>query len=132
MNTKILMTVSSFFMFAAGVIFSFFPQEVLKWAGENANPLIVLILQLVGALYLGFSMLNRMAKGNLLGGIYNRPIAIGNFTHFLVAGIALLKGASSFQHPYIWALAAVYAGFTLAFGLVIFTNPVAVKNTSLG
>jgi hypothetical protein len=127
MNTKILMSVSSIFMFSAGVIFSFFPQEVLKMAGETASPLVVLILQLIGALYLGFALLNRMAKGNLLGGIYNRPIAIGNFTHFLVAGLALLKGASGFENPYIWVLAAVYAGFALAFGLVAFTHPAAVK-----
>ena len=128
MNTKILMSVSSFFMFAAGVIFSFFPQEILKMAGENASPLIVLIIQLIGALYLGFAMLNRMAKGNLMGGIYNRPIAIGNFTHFLVAGLALLKSASGFENAtYIWILAAVYSGFAIAFGLVVFTNPKQIK-----
>ena len=36
-------------------------------------------------------MLNWMAKGTLIGGIYNKPIAIGNFTHFTIGGLALIK-----------------------------------------
>lgn len=127
MNTKILMTVSSIFMFATGLAFSFFPEEFLKTFNEPASPLILLILQLIGALYLGFGMLNWMAKGALLGGIYNRPIAIGNFMHFLVAGLALLKGASDVGIPHIWGLGVIYAGFAMAFGFVVFTHPKAVK-----
>jgi hypothetical protein len=128
MNTKILMTLSSTVMFVTGIILSFFPQEVLKQAGENFTPLTTLLLQLTGALYFGFAILNRMAKGNLLGGIYSRPIVIGNFAHFFVAGLALLKSTSSFHHaPYIWSVAVIYAGFAIAFGLVMFTTPKAVK-----
>ena len=32
-----------------------------------------------------------MAKESLIGGIYNRPIAIGNFMHFAVGAMALIK-----------------------------------------
>jgi hypothetical protein len=127
MNTKILMRLSSLFMFATGLAFSFFPQEFLATFKEPASPVILLILQLIGALYLGFGMLNWMAKGALLGGIYNRPITIANFMHFMVAGLALLKAAPSLGIPQIWGLSVIYAVFAVAFGLVMFTHPKAVN-----
>jgi hypothetical protein len=128
MNTKILMTLSGYFMFVAGVILSFFPQEALKMLGETASPVTLIVLQITGALYFGFGMLNKMAKGSIMGGIYNRPIAMGNFMHFLVAGIALLKSTSVFNNsPYIWTAAVIYTSFAIAFGLVVFTHPKEVK-----
>jgi|TARA_R110002051_G_scaffold173271_2_gene243631 hypothetical protein len=45
----------------------------------------------MSALYLGFGILNRMAKGTIIGRIYNRPIAIGNLMHFEVGAIVLVK-----------------------------------------
>ena len=127
MNTKILMSLSSIFMFATGLAFSFFPQEFLKTFNEPISPLIILVLQLLGALYLGFGTLNWMAKNNLIGGIYSRPVALGNFMHFLVAGLALIKAAPGLGIPQIWGLAVMYAAFALAFGFVAFTHPKAVK-----
>ena len=114
-------------MFATGMAFSFFPQEFLTTFNEPASPLIMLILQLLGALYLGFGMLNWMTRNNLMGGIYSRPVAIGNFMHFLAAGLALLKAAPGLEIPQIWGLAVIYTGFALAFGFVVFTHPKAVK-----
>lgn len=127
MNTRLLLISSSIFMAVTGLAFSFFPEEFLKTFNETGSPLNLLILQLVGALYLGFAMLNWMAKGSLLGGIYNRPIALGNFMHFLVAGLALLKSAPGLAIPQLWGLTVIYAGFALAFGFVVFTHPKAVK-----
>src|SRR5688572_33243137 len=129
MNTKILMSLSSIFMFASGIAFTFFPQEFLETFKQPASLILHLILQLIGALYLGFGMLNWMAKNNLLGGIYSRPIAIANFMHFLVAGLALVKAAPGLEIPPIWGLTVIYGGFAIAFGLVVFTNPAAVKTT---
>src|SRR5438128_1250089 len=127
-NTKLLMTLSGWLMFMAGIGFSFFPAEILKYAGENPSTFTTLILQLAGALYFGFGMLNRMVRNQIIGGIYGRPVAIGNFLHFLVVGIALLKSTSAFNNsPYIWTVAIIYAGFAIAFGLVTFTHPAAVK-----
>jgi len=33
---------------------------------------------------LGFSILNWMSKASLIGGIYNKPLLIGNLLHFLL------------------------------------------------
>jgi hypothetical protein len=55
-------------------------------------------------------MLNWMAKGTIIGGIYNRPIAIANLTHFLIGGLALAKLAFN-NHKIsiiLWVMAGIY------------------------
>lgn len=79
----------------------------------------------MSALYLGYGILNWMAKGTLIGGIYNRPIAIGNLMHFGVGAIALVKIVSNIQthSEIIISLTAVYVIFALLFAYVFKTNP---------
>ena len=84
----------------------------------------VLILQIAGALYLSFAILNWMAKDVLIGGIYSRPLALGNFFHFAVVSIILLKAlAAGSRATEITAAAAIYFLFALWFGRVLFTSP---------
>ena len=45
-------------------------------------------MQIIGSLYFALAILNWMSKGSFIGGIYNRPIAIANLTHFVIAGLA--------------------------------------------
>ncbi|MBK8302789.1 MAG: hypothetical protein IPK98_05060 [Chloracidobacterium sp.] len=85
------MTVSAVLMAVSGLALTFFPADLLKYTGTDPNGLLLLILQILGGLYFAFAMLNWTAKSNLIGGIYSRPVAIANFTHFLIGGLALLK-----------------------------------------
>jgi Na+-driven multidrug efflux pump len=123
MNTKLLMAASALFMAIAGVLFSFLPHEILAFSDSPVNDFVALVFQLTGALYFGFAILNWMAKNNLIGGIYSRPLALGNFLHFVAGGLALLKGAMANGNTEIWVLAAVYLVFAALFGLVTFTHP---------
>jgi len=86
-----------------------------------------LILQLLGAAYFAFAMLNWMAKGAIIGGIYNRPIATANLSHFLIGGIALKKVALSYhQIPLILSImAGFYIVAACVFGLLISRHPIA-------
>jgi hypothetical protein len=72
-----------------------------------------------------------MAKGNVIGGIYNRPIAIANFTHFLVGALALIKRLMKHSDlPFaIWTVAGLYIIFALLFGMVLFRSPVSNKKS---
>jgi hypothetical protein len=88
MSTKLL---SALFMGVLGAAASFLPQEIATRFGVQADTHAFLLLQIVGALYLGFAILNWMAKDVLMGGIYSRPSALGNFLHFAVVSIVLLK-----------------------------------------
>jgi hypothetical protein len=125
MNTKILMSASSVVMGVVGVALNFAPSEILETLGQEPNPLFAIVIQLLGALYFGFAILNWMAKSILIGGIYARPVSIGNFCHFAIGGLALFKAfASSASSPvYLILLAGVYGLFALLFGYVFLTNP---------
>ena len=133
MNTKLLLSASALAMGIAGVAGSFLPAEVLRAVGvapEGAAPVPVqLIVQLLAALLFAFAMVNWTARGSLIGGIYNRPIAIGNLTHFVIGALALLKAVpAAGPHRMVVAIAAgVYALFAIAFAAVFFRSPVATS-----
>ncbi|HUS19077.1 MAG TPA: hypothetical protein VMZ25_05470 [Terriglobales bacterium] len=124
MRTNVLMVLSAVFMGICGLVFTFMPQETLvSWQIEPLR-LLVLILQLTGGLYLGFAMLNWMGKDSLIGGIYVRPVAMGNFLHFLVGALALIKAAlAGWGGASIIAGAVVYTIFAVWFGFVVFVHP---------
>lgn len=129
MNTKLLMSISAIILGIVGIVLSFFPKEISNYLDfRGTHPII---LQILGALYFGFAIINWTAKANLIGGIYSRPVAIGNFAHFMIGGLALIKlSFSSATLPYIWIAAIIYSIFAILFGYIFFTNPVA-KNKSI-
>ncbi len=123
MNTKLLMSGSALVMGACALFLTFLPEEILNYAGLS-GPVSLLALQLLGAVYFGFAMLNWMAKGNLIGGIYSKPVAIGNLAHFTIAGITLIRIAiHTPQAPLVWIPAFLCAVFALLFARVSFTHP---------
>ena len=128
MNTKVLMTASALFLALLGAAASFLPQEILASLDAPAEGYVVLVVQIAGALYLGFAMLNWTARENLIGGIYSRPVALGNFLHFVMVALAMWKEV--FSGPGLLALvvgAAAYTALAVAFGLVLFNHPRAAQ-----
>jgi len=128
MQTKLLMGLSALFMALLGLVSSFGPHEILSMTGSSTEGFPVLIIQITGALYLGFAMLNWMARGVLIGGIYSRPLAMGNFMHFAVVTIVLSKSVVANYASILLGVTLAYGIFTLWFGLVLFTHPGANKN----
>ena len=131
MKTKYLMTASAITLGVAGIILTFIPEEILTSCGLEATKPLQLLVQIIGALYFGFGMLNWMTKSSLIGGIYNRPIAVANFTHFLIAGLALVKGIISIPDlpVLIWVIGILYSIFAILFGITLFVHPVNAKDT---
>ncbi|PHR70874.1 MAG: hypothetical protein COA67_07720 [Lutibacter sp.] len=125
MNTKTVMIISALFLGVLGITLSFFTQEVDAYLNNGSNTTSTLFLQLLGALYLGFAIMNWMAKDTRIGGIYNRPIAIGNFMHFGVGALALIKIVSKVElnQKIIIVLAIVYSIFALCFAFIFRINP---------
>ncbi len=128
MNTKLLMSLSALFMATLGVFASFLPQEIAARLGTPPGSGVVSIIQIGGALYLGFAILNWTAKSVLVGGIYSRPVALGNFLHFAMVAITLLKAllGGSKSHEIIVG-AIIYFFFGVWFGLVLFGHPTRPK-----
>ena len=128
-NTKTLMIISAIFLAVNGFGFTFFPNEIAGLLINDDNYIFILILQILGALYLGFSILNWMSKASLIGGIYNKPILIGNLLHFFTASMTLIKLTFKAETnlQLIFSYTIIYSLFTLSFGYVFFTNPDKIK-----
>lgn len=128
MNTKLLMTASAIVMGVTGITLSFLPQELLGYFNKTTPAQTdVLTVQILGALYFAFAMLNWTAKANLIGGIYARPIAIGNLTHFTIGSLALLKGYVSSHNNHILIPTIAYVVFAICFTIVFFRHPLKEK-----
>lgn len=118
------MVISAAFMAVLGLGALFLPAEVLSYEGYAAEGIAVVLVQVTGALYLGFSILNWMARATLIGGIYSRPVAVGNFMHFMVVTIVLLKSLTAQTMALNLIVAGVYALLAVWFGAVLFTHPI--------
>jgi hypothetical protein len=120
-----LMTASALLLALLGLPCMFAPEIVLAQLSGGSSPVARLVVEIAGALYLGFAILNWMARGSVAGGIYGRPVTLGNFLHFLAAGLALIKAAPTLPFPqFIWPLAIVYALFAIGFARAMFRGPV--------
>ncbi len=126
MFTKIVLTLSAVTLGAAGIFLTFIPDTILDQLNIDTNKPVLLLVQILGALYFAFGMLNWMTKSSLIGGIYNRPLAVANFTHFLIAGLALTKGLISNPNSsqIIWATGVIYLVFGVFFGIIMFRHPI--------
>ncbi len=130
MNTKILMTTSAIVLGLIGIILTFMPKEIINVYYVDGIGLMKIVVQLIGALYIAFAMLNWMSKSALIGGIYNRPLVVANTTHFTIGGLALLKGITTLPvipNP-ILALMLIYLVFGITFGMLLFRHPSPQKN----
>ncbi|HEY0702446.1 MAG TPA: hypothetical protein VGD60_06745 [Candidatus Acidoferrales bacterium] len=126
------MTLSAAFMAALGLAATFLPQEIAaRYGASGAGAPLTLLIQIAGALYLAFAILNWMVRNSPIGGIYNRPLALANVVHFAVAAITLLKAelprsaVAPFTHsPEAIAATILYSVFAIWFGLVLMSHPI--------
>lgn len=125
MKTKLLMTSSALFCGIIGILLLFLPNEIAEYLNVEPTIITILFLKILSALYLGFGILNWTVKGSLIGGIYNRPIALGNLLHFVVGSIELIKVISNIQthREIIIFLTALYIIFGVLFAYVLKNNP---------
>jgi hypothetical protein len=125
-DTKIVMTTSATTLGFIGLVLTFIPDEVLRHFNWDGNKIMLFQMQILGALYFAFGMLNWVTRSSLIGGIYNRPVAIANFSHFMIGALALTKGLIS--DPYlplsIYFIGIYYAVFAILFGIILIRNPI--------
>ena len=122
------MKTSSLVLGLAGLAASFAPSELLAaLRSPVAEPLPVLI-QLLGSMYFAFAITNWTAKDNMIGGIYSRPLSLGNLTHFVVGTLALAKQQFSkdISVPLL-AVLIVYTILAICFAWLVFGYGTACK-----
>lgn len=130
MNTKLVMTLSAAISGLSGIVLTFLPAKILTGFAISPSKILEFLLQIIGALYFAFAMLNWMTKSSLIGGIYNRPVAVANFTHFVIVALAMVKGVIS--NPGlpvgILAITLIYSIFAVLFGIILFRHPIPEKS----
>jgi len=125
MKTRIVMTASAVALAIFGIACTFAPQELLAFIGAAPTGILPAVIQILSALLLGFAFANWMAKDSLIGGIYNRALAIGNLVHFTIGAITLAKLAlSGNTSMFVVVPAVVYVAFAIAFASIVFGSPV--------
>ena len=120
------MIASAAFLALLGLATSYMPEKVLGLHGTVPDTPTLLLVQMTGALYLGFAILNWTARGILIGGIYARPVALGNFLHFAMVSVMLIKAAIVHGVLPLAISATVFSVFAIWFGLVLFRPPGSV------
>lgn len=121
MNTRILMTASAIVLALLGLGALFAPQELLTYLGAAPAGFLPPLVQLLAAALLGMALTDWAVKGSKVGGIYNRPIAVGNLMHFLVGALTLARVSMHGHTPApVIAITVVYSLFAIAFGMVVF------------
>lgn len=117
MNSRTLLTASALFLGMAGLALTFAPAELLGTTSDQHT----VVGQLLGAALCGAACINWMQCGAPMGGIYGRPLAIGNLVHFLVGGLALVKVAPHLQPAWLFLpMVVCYLLFAALFAYTAF------------
>jgi hypothetical protein len=121
MNTKTLMTSSSLFLALAGVFTLFAPDVLLSALGVAVTAQLSVLVQLLGALYFSFALMNWTAKDSAIGGIYARPVSLATIGHFFSGTLLLAKYllSNEFNLP-ILLVTILYAIFAAVFYWLVF------------
>jgi len=121
LNTKILMTSSALILGLAGVFALFAPDALVYTQGSAATGTTSVLVQLMGALYFSFALMNWTAKDSLIGGIYAWPVSLANFGHFFAGTLLLIKYQLSNEiNIYMLTVLIVYAVYALCFYWLVF------------
>ncbi|WP_177764170.1 hypothetical protein [Flavobacterium sp. I3-2] len=125
MNTRLIQSISSVFLGIIAFFCILIPDLALKLFEIPNNDYVILMMQILGGLFLGFSITNWASRTILIGGIYGRAIYLGNMVHFLVGGLALLKWNIENNFPSTASLIflIIYLSFALLYSLNLFFNP---------
>lgn len=112
-----------------GLLTSFLPEEILIALNVPANPISIVLIQILGAFFIGFAMINYLAKSSPIGGIYNKAILMGNIAYHCIATIVFIKFVLSdnLYAEVVIVLTAMYLILGAGFLRLNFVMPKAQK-----
>lgn len=101
------------------------PQEFLASVGERPSAPLVLLAQLGGAMAMAWAVLDWMSRGQRVGGIYSRPLALANSLQFTMGSLTLLRmtAAGTIGLPES-ALVVPYTALAVWWFAALFSSPV--------
>lgn len=124
--SKIVLISSAVLNAIIGILITFAPQETGQFIGTTEmNNADLALMQILGSALVGIAIINFMSRGATVGGIYGKPIQLGNLVFHLATGLGLLKYVFSSESWIIFGIPALlYLILTAGFIKLNFTSPV--------
>ena len=117
------MIISSIALGLAGIIALFLPQEIAAALGLPTTTAAPTLMQLLGGIYFSLALMNWTAKDTTIGGIYSRPLSLGNFAHFFIGTLVLAKDQlSNSTSTAALVVLSIYAVFAVLFWWLVFKH----------
>jgi len=109
-----------------GILITFLPQETGQFIGTTEmNSADLALMQVLGSALIGIAIINFMSRGLTVGGIYGKPIQLGNLVFHLATGLGLLKFVFTSESWIIFGIPALlYLLITAGFIKLNFSSPV--------
>lgn len=121
--SRLLLTLSAMVLALVGAAALFLPAELLARISIAPSAVLSLGLQILGALSLGFAAQNWMNRHATIGGIYGRPLVVGNLLHFGSTALSTAKVLGTPEAGFLWPLAGVYGLLAVGFGVLMYRAP---------
>lgn len=124
--SKYLLISSAVLNASIGIAITFLPQETGQLIGTTEmNNADLALMQILGSALIGIAIINFMSRGATMGGIYGKPIQLGNLVFHFATGLGLLKYVFSAESWMIFGIPALlYLILTAGFLKLNFTSPV--------
>lgn len=124
--SKYLLISSAVLNASIGIAITFLPQETGQLIGTTEmNNADLALMQILGSALIGIAIINFMSRGATMGGIYGKPIQLGNLVFHFATGLGLLKYVFSAESWMIFGIPALlYLTLTAGFLKLNFTSPV--------
>ena len=125
MSTKVLLTGAAVFLGGYGVALLFLPDVLLGLFATDVRGATDiragLFAQQFGTALLGLAAVNWIARASPVGGIYGRPLVVGNVVFFTTNALLLLGQALDAPRTWaLWVQAGIALAFAIGFALLLF------------
>ncbi len=118
----VIMTLAALFLIALGAVLNFAPTEIAGMLGFTGMPVAGVALQVLAGALLALGVIHWMARG-AVGGVFGRPIGMGNMLFYGVSAFGLLRAANASVLPTVTLpLGVVTALFALGFAWLVIAD----------
>jgi len=115
-----LLTATAALLFTLGLPLLFAADVLAAWIGAPSSAGEALA-QLAASGLLGLGVINWWWRGNTVGGVYGRPLGLGNLLCFISAGTSLGRATWTGEFPGVmWVLVLLLIMLVLAFSWRMF------------
>lgn len=127
MSSRTILTITSLLLFVAGGAAVFAADEVAGLMDLEVSFETRIFAEFAGIGMLALAIQNWMSRGRPIGGVYARPLGLGNLLFFSTSALTLGRYLSAGMLPLeVIAVCGVFALLALAFAwLVFFSRPAA-------